>query len=217
MMVAQSEASMNKIDKRLKKDTEVKERTEEGKKKRGRGRPKKQPEPLSEEERKELAAKREQEEQKYDNALTLYKFFKQAWGSEDNPLSYKAREDIRATEEEALDLMDELITEVQSCDELSDDIKRILKRLSKYRDYLFTYLAHPGIPPDNNPVERALRHFVIMRKISHNFRSSEVIDSFTLYLSFYQTCKKNGVEFGKALKSMLLGKTESVLQAIGLV
>lgn len=113
--------------------------------------------------------------------------------------------------------MDELIAELQSCDELSDDIRRLLKRLSRYRDNLFTYLTHPGIPPDNNPAERSLRHFVIMRKISHNFNSSEVMDSFTLYLSFYQTCKQNGVNFGKALNSMLSGKTEGVLKAMGIV
>lgn len=217
MMVAQSEASMNKIEKRLKKDTELKKKKHQEKKKRGRGRPPTPPKPLSGDERKELKAKKQREAQKYDNALMLYKFFKQAWGSEDTPLSYKAREEIRATEEEALALMDEVIAELRSCDELSDDIKRILKRLSRYRDYLFTYLTHPGIPPDNNPAERALRHFVIMRKISHNFNSSEVMDSFTLYLSFYQTCKKNGVEFGTALKSMLSGKTESVLKAMGIV
>lgn len=217
MMVARSEASINKIEKRLKKDTELKKKKHQEKKKRGRGRPPTPPEPLSGDERKELKAKKQREAQKYDNALMLYKFFKQAWGSEDTPLSYKAREEIRATEEEALVLMDEVIAELRSCDELSDDIKRILKRLSRYRDYLFTYLTHPGIPPDNNPAERALRHFVIMRKISHNFNSSEVMDSFTLYLSFYQTCKKNGVEFGTALKSMLSGKTESVLKAMGIV
>lgn len=217
MAVAQSEASMKKIDKRLEKDTELQEQKQEGEKKRGRGRPKKEPEPLSEEERAQLRAKREHEAQKYRHALKLYRFFKQAWDSEDNPLSYKAPEGVRATEEEAVELMKDIIAEIKSSGELSDVIRRLLKRLSKYEEYLFTYLTHPGIPPDNNPAERALRHFVIMRKISHNFNSSEVMDSFTLYLSFYQTCKQNGVDFGKALNSVLSGETESVLKAMGIV
>lgn len=217
MVVAQSEASIKEINGQLESDTDLKEQKREGKKKRGRGRPKKEPEPLSEEERAELREKRAREVHTYQHALKLYRFFKQAWGPEDNPLSYKARKDIRATEGEAVELMNEVIAEIKSSGELSDDIRRLLKRLSKYEDYLFTYLTHPGIPPDNNPAERALRHFVIMRKISHNFNSSEVMDSFTLYLSFYQTCKQNGVDFGKALKAVLSGETESVLKAMGFV
>ncbi|MGV9197813.1 MAG: IS66 family transposase [Promethearchaeia archaeon] len=54
---------------------------------------------------------------------------------------------------------------------------------------MFTYLTHSAIPTDNNTAERALRHFIIMRRICHKFNSSEVMDTFTLYLSFYQTSK----------------------------
>ena len=82
-------------------------------------------------------------------------------------------------------------------------------------EYLFTYLKPPGIPPDNNAAEREFRPFVIMRKTSYDFKSEEVMDSFTLYLSFHQTCKKHGMDFGKALHLVLLGKITPVLKAIG--
>jgi len=54
-----------------------------------------------------------------------------------------------------------------------------------------------------------------MRKMSHDFKSEEVMDSFTLYLSFHSTCKKNGVDFGEALKQVLSGEITPVLKALG--
>ncbi|MHA1273752.1 MAG: IS66 family transposase [Promethearchaeota archaeon] len=98
---------------------------------------------------------------------------------------------------------------------MDPDIKRLIKRIRRHEKYLFTYLKHPGIPPDNNAAEREIRPFVIMRKMSHDFKSEEVMDSFTLYLSFHSTCKKNGVDFGEALKQVLSGEITPVLKALG--
>lgn len=216
MLVTKSEDSINRIEKRLKEDAKQKEQQKKGvKDERKRGRPKKQPEPLSAEKREALGDKKRREAKKIEHALLLYYFFRQAWYDEDNPLSYKARPEIRATPEEALEQLRALIKEIEADDAVSPDIKRLIKRILRYENYLFTYLKHPGIPPDNNAAERELRPFVIMRKTSHNFNSEEVMDSFTLYLSFYQTCKKNGVDFSKALKSVLSGETKPVLTAIG--
>lgn len=216
VLVTKSEDFINRIEKRLKEDVKQKElQKKDVIEKEKCGRPKNKPEPLSTEAREELRGKRRREEKKIDHALLLYKFFKQAWSDEDNPLSYKARLENRATSEEAIEQLRALIKKIESDGDVSPDIQRLLKRILRYENYLFTYLNHPGIPPDNNPAERELRPFVIMRKTSHNFNSEEVIDSFTLYLSLYQTCKKNGVDFSKALESVLSGKIRSVLTAIG--
>lgn len=215
-IVMNSEASINKIEKRLKEDDEQKEeKLKGGAVEKKRGRPKKEVKPLSIEEREAFEEKKRRERQRIKHAFMLYEFFKQAWADENNPLSYKALPEIRATEEEAVRQLRELIEEIEADGDLNPDIKRLIKRLRRYENYLFTYLKHPGIPPDNNAAERELRPFVIMRKTSYDFKSEDVMDSFTLYLSLHQTCKKNGVDFGEALKQVLSGKITPVLKAIG--
>jgi len=215
-IVMKSEALINKIEKRLKEDEEQKEEKTKGEAvEKNRGRPKKEVKPLSIEEREAFEEKKRHERQKIKHAFVLYEFFKQAWADEKNPLSYKAGPEIRATEEEAINRLRQLLEEIEADGDLDPDIKRLVKRIKRYENYLFTYLKHPGIPPDNNAAERELRPFVIMRKTSHDFKSEEVMDSFTLYLSLHQTCKKNGVDFNKALKLVLLGKITPVLKAIG--
>jgi hypothetical protein len=210
-----SEDTIKKSNKRLKDDTKQKKREEEEKdNKRGRGRPRKEPEPLAEEEREKLKEKIRHEEQKKKHARMFYEFFKRAWGDENEPLSYKAGADIRATEVEAIEQLRVLIEEIEADCDLDPDIKRLIKRMRKYEDHLFTYLSHPGIPPDNNLAERELRPFVIMRKTSFDFKSEEVMDSFALYLSFQRTCKKNGVHFGEALRQVLSGEITPVLKAL---
>lgn len=215
-LVMEGENSTKKIDKRLKEDAEQKEREEKGEDiKKKQGRPKKKSDPLSDVEREALEEKKKKEAKKAEHARSFYEFFRQAWADENNPLSYRARPEIRATEEEAIQQLRKLIEKIEADGDLDPDIKRLIKRMRRYEDYLFTYLKHPGIPPDNNHAERELRPFVIMRKTSHDFKSEEVMDSFTLYLSFHQTCKKNGVNFDMALKSVLSGEITPVLKAIG--
>ena len=46
------------------------------------------------------------------------------------------------------------------------DALRLAQHIGKYRDYLFTFLDTPGVPPDNNHAERMIRPAVILRKNS---------------------------------------------------
>ena len=43
------------------------------------------------------------------------------------------------------------------------------KRLVKYREFLFTFLYHPKVPPDNNASERAIRNVKVKQKVSGQF------------------------------------------------
>jgi hypothetical protein len=216
IIVMQGESASQKLEDLLKKDDAQKEDKAKGETvKKKRGRPKKLLEPLSKEEREKIEKKIRHEQQKARQAFAFYQFFKQAWADENNPLSYQAKSELRATKEEAIRQMKQLIEEIEVQGNLSPEIKRLIERMRRFEKYLFTYLQHPGIPPDNNAAERELRPFVIMRKTSYDFKSEEVMDSFTLYLSFLQTCKKHGMDFGKALHLVLLGKITPVLKAIG--
>jgi len=47
-------------------------------------------------------------------------------------------------------------------EKLDVNMKKVVtfqKRMSKYANYLFNFLTHPDIPPDNNASERAVRNF----------------------------------------------------------
>ena len=45
------------------------------------------------------------------------------------------------------------------------------KRMNKYKDYLFTFLYYPEVPPDNNASERAIRNIKVKQKVSGQFKS----------------------------------------------
>jgi hypothetical protein len=51
--------------------------------------------------------------------------------------------------------------------------RTLAKRILRHQDELFQFVRYPGVPADNNPMERALRPLVIMRKISGGSRSDE--------------------------------------------
>ena len=70
----------------------------------------------------------------------------------------------------------------------SDVTIKYQKRLSRYRDNLFLFLEHNGIPWNNNMAERALRHLAVQRKISGSFFTSGIKDYLVL-LGITQTCR----------------------------
>ena len=67
--------------------------------------------------------------------------------------------------------------------------ERLLGRLHRYRDALFTFLDHPEVPADNNHAEREIRPAVIMRKNSLCNRSEQGADVQAIMMSVYRTLK----------------------------
>lgn len=57
-------------------------------------------------------------------------------------------------------------------------------------DAIFRVLAHPHLPLTNNEAERALRHWVILRRISYGTRTSQGSRVFALLASIIDTCRK---------------------------
>ncbi len=64
-------------------------------------------------------------------------------------------------------------------------------RLKKYRDYLFTFLYRPEVPPDNNASERAIRNIKVKQKVSGQFRSTNGAFRFAVLRSVTDTVIKN--------------------------
>lgn len=77
--------------------------------------------------------------------------------------------------------------------ELDKKYKKIIpfrKRLIKNRNYLFNYLYHILVPPDNNGSERAIRNVKIKQKVSGQFRSEAGARSFAIIRSVIDTIIK---------------------------
>jgi transposase len=72
--------------------------------------------------------------------------------------------------------------------------KRLLKRLRRYRNALFTFLDHPGVPSDNNHAEREIRPAVIIRKNSLCNRSDNGAAVQATLMSVYRTLKLRGLD-----------------------
>jgi transposase len=70
--------------------------------------------------------------------------------------------------------------------------KRLVKRLRRHRDDLFTFLDKPGVPFDNNLAERAVRPAVIIRKNSYANRSDHGANVQSVLMSIYRTLKQRG-------------------------
>ena len=54
---------------------------------------------------------------------------------------------------------------------------------------MVTFVSHPHLPVTNNESERALRHAVIARHITHGTRSTEGSDTYAALLTVIETCR----------------------------
>lgn len=70
--------------------------------------------------------------------------------------------------------------------------KRLIKRLRRHRDDLFTFLDEPDVPFDNNHAERAIRPAVMIRKNSFGNRSDRGADTQAVLMSVYRTLQQRG-------------------------
>jgi hypothetical protein len=70
--------------------------------------------------------------------------------------------------------------------------RRLVKRLRRHQNELFTFLDHPDVPYDNNTAERAVRPAVIIRKNSYANRSEAGADMQAVLMSIFRTLKQRG-------------------------
>jgi transposase len=72
------------------------------------------------------------------------------------------------------------------------DARRLLKRLRRTGDHLFTFLDYPQIPFENNCAERMIRPAVILRKNSQSNRSDRGAVTQAVLMSIYRTLRLRG-------------------------
>ena len=74
-------------------------------------------------------------------------------------------------------------------------VKRILKRLDKHVNELFTFLEKPAVPPDNTPSERDIRSVAATRADGGVNRADWGAKAFSNAKSIIRTCQKQGRRF----------------------
>ena len=72
------------------------------------------------------------------------------------------------------------------------ELDKLKKGISKHRDYIFTFLTNPEVPPTNNDSEKALRPAKTKLKVSGCFRTETGVENYATVGSVIQTAIKNG-------------------------
>lgn len=85
--------------------------------------------------------------------------------------------------------LDNLLSE--TLDTKHKELIAFQKRITRYRDYVFTFLYHPTVPPDNNGSERAIRNVKVKQKISGQFKIFSAAENFAILRSIIDTAIKN--------------------------
>lgn len=109
----------------------------------------------------------------------------------------------------------DLLLVMQSNDK---DVKRLLKRLRRHRDELFTFLEYDNVSPYNNHGEQQMRRPAIVRKISQQNRSKRGAKVQAILLTLFQSAqlqKLNPVEIVLQMAKNLIdpkNETETDIQ-----
>jgi hypothetical protein len=72
-------------------------------------------------------------------------------------------------------------------------VRALARELLNDWDTFWQVLHHPQLPLTNNAAERALRHWVIARKLSYGTRSGEGSRAYALLASVIDTCRQRAV------------------------
>jgi hypothetical protein len=83
----------------------------------------------------------------------------------------------------------------------SELARKYQKRLLKYRDKLFVFLDHNGVPWNNNNAENAIKLFASRRRILGTSSTEKGLRDYLVFLSIYQTCRRKNLSFLRFLRS----------------
>jgi hypothetical protein len=71
---------------------------------------------------------------------------------------------------------------------------KLCRRIERFINELFVFVAVPGVPSENNAAERSLRHLVTSRKISGGTRSEQGTNSKMALSSLFGTWRTRGLD-----------------------
>lgn len=73
------------------------------------------------------------------------------------------------------------------------DVNRMIKRLIRHKNELFTFLEYDGVSPYNNHGEQQIRNPVTTRKISQQNRSVKGAEAHAIFMSLFSSAELQGV------------------------
>ncbi len=79
--------------------------------------------------------------------------------------------------------------------------RKIVERLQKNRDTMFTFLSFDGVPWNNNNAEHAVKAFANLRDVIDGTTSESGLGDYLVLLSLCETCKYKSVDFLDFLRS----------------
>lgn len=82
--------------------------------------------------------------------------------------------------------------------------QRLCRRIERFLSELLTFVGNPGVPADNNPAERSLRHLVTRRKISGGTRSAQGTTTAMILASLFGTWRAQGLNPLLACRQLLI-------------
>jgi len=92
---------------------------------------------------------------------------------------------------------------------MDKDAKRLIKRLNRHKDELFTFLEYEKVSPYNNHAEQQMRKPVLTRKVSQQNRSKEGAKTHAVLMTLFRSSElqgKNPVETVLSLAKVSIGK-----------
>lgn len=99
------------------------------------------------------------------------------------------------------------------------DAKRLIKRLKRHKDELFTFLEYENVSPYNNHAEQQMRKPVLTRKVSQQNRSEQGAKTHAVLMTLFRSAElqgKNPVETVLSLAQTRLGKAAAPEQELDL-
>jgi hypothetical protein len=94
------------------------------------------------------------------------------------------------------------------------DSGQLAARFRRHWSEWFTFLSYPGVKPDNNDAERALRPVVIHRKVSGGARSDWGGQLVAMMFSFLETMRLQGKNALTELFALLTSMSRSPRQTV---
>ena len=114
---------------------------------------------------------------------------------------------IRSYQEELEELLAMTLTKLEE--------RRLQKRLIKHKDWIFTFMSYPDVPPDNNSSERAIKAIKLKDKVSGGFRCEQGASRFAGLLSLTQTLRKQHLPILVSLRAVLAGQDLPLFSSTG--
>lgn len=84
--------------------------------------------------------------------------------------------------------LDQLLTIDHEC----KDVRRLIKRLKRHKNELFTFLEYQGVSPYNNHAEQQMRKAVLTRKVSQQNRSEQGLKTQAILMTLFRTAELQG-------------------------